>query len=39
MKVPLGYKMVSFDVATLFTNTPLDTTFKIILKRVMRRNK
>ena len=34
MKVPLGYKMVSFDVTSLFSNVPLDKTTEIILKRV-----
>ena len=33
-KVPDGYKMVSFDVVSLFTNVPLDTTIEIILKRI-----
>ena len=33
-KVPLGYKMVSFDVTSLFTNVPLDKNIEIILKRV-----
>ena len=34
IKVPVGYKMVSFDVTSLFTNVPLDKTIEIILKRV-----
>ena len=34
MKVPPGYKMVSFDVTSLFSNVPLDKTTEIILKRV-----
>ena len=33
-KVPYGYKMVSFDVASLFTNVPLKETIEIILKRI-----
>ena len=33
-KVPEGYKMVSFDVASLFTNVPLKETIEIILKRI-----
>ena len=33
-KVPDGYKMVLFDVASLFTNVPYDTTIEIILKRI-----
>ena len=32
-KVPDGYKMVSFDVASLFTNVQLEETTEIILKR------
>ena len=31
-KVPDGYKMVSFDVASLFTNVQLEETTEIILK-------
>ena len=34
MKVPLGYKMVSFDVTSLFADISLDKTIEIILKRV-----
>ena len=34
MKVSLGYKIVSFDVTSLFTNVPMDKTIEIILKRV-----
>ena len=37
-KVSDGYKIVSFDVASLFTNVPLDTTIKIILKRIYDNN-
>ena len=33
-KVPDGYKMVSFDVGSLFTNVPLEETIEIILKRI-----
>ena len=33
-KVPTGYKMVSFDVKSLFTNVPLERTIEILLKRV-----
>ena len=33
-KVLDGYKMVSFDVASLFTNVPIGETIEIILKRV-----
>ena len=32
--IPTGYKMVSFDVKSLFTNVPLDRTINIILKRI-----
>ena len=37
-KVPDGHKIVSFDVVSLFTNVPLDTTIKIILKRIYNNN-
>ena len=37
-KVPDGHKIVSFDVVSLFTNVPLDTTIKIILKRIYDNN-
>ena len=33
-KVPDGYTMVSSDVASLFTNVPLEETIEIILKRI-----
>ena len=33
-KVSDGYQMVSFGVASLFTNVPLDETIQIILWRV-----
>ena len=33
-KVPDGYKMVSFDVAVMFTNVSLEETIEIILKRI-----
>ena len=32
--IPSGYKVVSFDVKSLFTNVPLDRTIDIILKRI-----
>ena len=32
--IPSGYKAVSFDVKSLFTNVPLDRTIDIILKRI-----
>ena len=34
MKVNLGYKMVSFDATSLFTNVPMDKTIEIILKKI-----
>ena len=33
-KVPEGFQMVSFDVKSLFTNVPLETTIDIILRRI-----
>ena len=33
-KVPAGHKMVSFDVMSLFTNVPHDTTIEIIEKQI-----
>ena len=33
-QVPDEYKMVSFDVASLFTNVSLEETIEIVLKRV-----
>ena len=33
-KVPEGFEMVSFDVKSLFTNVPLETTIEIILIRI-----
>ena len=33
-KVPRGYKMISFDVVSLFTNVPLQKTIDIILRKV-----
>lgn len=32
-KIPHNYKLVSFDVTSLFTNVPLEQTIDIILKR------
>ena len=34
MTIPLEYKMVSFDVVSLFTNVPLDETIDNIIKRI-----
>jgi hypothetical protein len=34
MKVPEGYKMISFDVVSLFTNVPIKETVEIILRKV-----
>ena len=33
-KVPEGFEMVSFDIKSLFTNVPLETTIEIILRRI-----
>ena len=35
--VPDGYKMVSFDLKSLFTYVPLEKTVDIILKRIYER--
>lgn len=32
--LPKTYKLISFDVASLFTNVPLDFTIEILLKRI-----
>ena len=32
--IPHNYKLVSFDVKSLFTNVPLDSTIDIILNRI-----
>ena len=32
--IPSGYKIVSFDVKSLFTKVPLDQTINIILKQI-----
>ena len=37
-KVPEGFQMVSFDVKSLFTNVPLETTIHIILRRIYTNN-
>ncbi len=37
-KIPAGYELVSFDVKSLFTNVPLETTINIILKRIYNNN-
>ena len=34
MWIPPDYKMVSFDVVSLFTNVPLDETIDIIIKSI-----
>ena len=34
IRIPREYKMVSFDVVSLFTNVPLDETIDIIIKRI-----
>ena len=33
-KVPEGFEIVSFDVKSLFTNVPLETTIEIILRTI-----
>ena len=38
-KVPDEYKMMSFDVASLFTNVPLEETIEIIFKKIYIINK
>ena len=37
-KVPDGHKMVSFDVVSLYTNVPYDSTIETILKRIYDNN-
>ena len=34
IRIPRKYKMVSFDVVSLFTKVPLDETIDIIIKRI-----
>ena len=36
--IPTGYKMVSFDIKSLFSNIPLDRTINIILNRIYDNN-
>ena len=38
-KVPDGHKMLLFDVASLFTNVPLDNTIENFIKRIYDNNK
>ena len=38
-QVPDGYKMVSFDVKSLFTNVPLEKTIEITLQRIYEHKK
>ena len=33
-RIPIGYKMILFDVKSLFTNVPLDETIETILQKV-----
>ena len=33
-RIPIGYKMISFDVKSLFTNVPLDETIETILQKI-----
>ena len=37
-EVPNGYQIASFDVKSFFTNTPLDRTIDIILRRIYEKN-
>ena len=37
--VPSNYKIISFDVISLFTNVPIDSAIDIILKRISERKK
>ena len=37
--IPAGYKIISFDVKSLFTNVPLDKTIDYILKKVYNEKK
>ena len=32
--IPLGYKLISFDVVSLFTNVPLEYTIDVAIKRI-----
>ena len=34
VRIPIGYKMISLDVKSLFTNVPLDETIEFILQKV-----
>ena len=34
VRIPIGYKMISFDVKSLFTNVPLDEKIEIIFQKV-----
>ena len=38
-KIPNKYKMISFDVKSLFTNVPLQQTIEIILRKIYEENK
>ena len=33
-RIPIGYRMISFDVKSLFTNVPFDETIETILQKV-----
>ena len=37
-EAPNGYQIASFDVKSFFTNTPLDRTIDIILRRIYEKN-
>ena len=36
LEIPDGYKLVSFDASSLFTNVPLDYTINVILRKIYR---
>ena len=38
-KIPKGYKMISFDVKSLFTNVPLEKTIDIIIRKIYQEKK
>ena len=37
MTIPPEYKMVSFDIISLFTNVPFDETIDIIINRIYKK--
>ena len=36
--IPLGYKLISFDVVSLFTNVPLEYTIDVAVKRIYKQS-